>query len=330
MDWEKFCNSQHIEYQKTAASESRGYINIHCPYCGDADQGHHLGLHRSGSYVCYRDKVGHRGKNPRYLIMRLLGCSFDMADSYVSEDIVELSDFDEAVAQFLSEPTEETRTLQLPNTFRPLRDNRGRAKMYWEYLVEDRGFPEGKMKSLVKRYNLLYCDKGEWRGRIILPVYLQGELVSWTGRTVYETEELRYKTLSHRKVDSTGSQALVNIRHVLYNFDNAVRRTRKVGVIVEGPLDSINVDFFGHKKGITSVSAFGTGISPEQIEWLTTLGDNCDKLVSCGDRNAEGNVLDIMSSTVDLGIGNVDLPDEADDPAELSAHEISDLFGSLS
>lgn len=48
VDWERLCSLQHIAYTKTNASASRGFINVHCPFCGDGDTGHHMGLNEKG------------------------------------------------------------------------------------------------------------------------------------------------------------------------------------------------------------------------------------------------------------------------------------------
>lgn len=335
MDWKKFCNSKRIEFNETGSSAARGYINIHCPMCGDADTSRHLGLHKRGNWTCYRDPKGHRGKDPGIIIMRLLGCNYDTARSYVSDEYVELSDFAEAGAEFMEigkdEIQKNERVLKLPDEFRPLISKQGRAKMYWNYLVEERGFRNTHIRALTKRYNVHYCDKGEWRGRIIFPVQIDEKLISWTGRTVYDTEKIRYKSLSHRegKLGEKQPTGLISIRDLLFNFDTAIKRRYKVCVLVEGPLDAVNVDFFGYYHGITAVGTFGTGIRQQQLDLLARLNERCDKLVLCGDQKAEGNIMDLMSATYDMRLSNVALPRNVGDPAELNEKQIMHLFGKL-
>lgn len=331
MDWERFCTTQNIEYEKTGASLARGYINVHCPFCGEADRGYHLGLHKSGRWSCYRNPTSHRGSDPIRIIMRLIGCSYEIASSYLTEENVELSDFEEAAAEFISGgvKSDNPKTLVLPTDFRKLLSGVGRARLYWRYL-HSRGYAVNELRQLVRRYRIRYCDKGEWHGRVIFPITIDGQLVSWTGRTVYETEKLRYKTLSHRKQDDPKRpRALVNTKSVLFNYDNAMKRRRKVCVLVEGPLDAIRIDFYGFNQGITSVATLGTGISIDQLEMLDLVNDNCDTLVSCGDQGAEGNIMDLQAATSDLGIQNVPLPHNVGDPAELSASKIVTLFSNL-
>jgi len=302
---------------------------IHCPVCGDTDRGHHLGLHKSGRWICYRDPVGHKGSDPHRIIIRLVGCTYEQASNYVQDDIVELSDFDEASSEFMSdnsEPTQHDR-LKLPTEFRPLTSSRGRARMYWNYLITKRGFKYSDAPKLARRYDLHYCDKGMWRGRIIMPIYVDGKLLSWTGRTVYGTEELRYRSLSHKK--DAEPQGLVNVRDLLFNYDNVMKRHHHVCVIVEGPLDVMKVDYYGHRHGICAVGTFGTGIREAQLDMLNSIREKCDIMVVCGDQNAEANVMDLLLATYDINVRNLPLPNNVKDPAELTKHEVIDLFSGL-
>ena len=329
VNWERFCTLQHIEFLKTTASFDRGYINIHCPMCGDTDRSFHLGLHTSGRWTCYRDPVGHKGSNPRHIIMRLIGCTYEQASSYVDDDVVELSDFAEAGTEFMSNDKEpgQLEQLKFPTEFRPLKSPKGRARMYWEYLIYKRGFKPNHISGVVDRYDLHYCDKGMWRGRIIIPIKVGGALLSWTGRTVYDSEELRYRSLSHKK--DAEPRGLINIRDLLFNYDNATKKHHHVCVIVEGPLDVIKVDYYGHCHGISAVGTFGTGIRGAQLDLLDLLRTKCDILVVCGDQGAEANVMDVLSAARDINIRSLPLPKNVKDPAELSKHEIITLFSKL-
>lgn len=329
VDWERFCTLQHIDYLKTAASLARGYINIHCPFCGDTDRSYHLGLHKSGRWTCYRDPTGHKGSDPHRIIMRLVGCNYEQASNYVQDDVVELSDFDEAASEFMLDNSEPRRhdQLELPTEFRSLTSSRGRARMYWNYLIAKRGFRSSDIPKLTRRYDLHYCDKGIWRGRIIIPIQLDGELLSWTGRTVYDTEELRYRSLSHKK--DAEPRGLINVRDLLFNYDNAMRKYHHICVIVEGPFDTINLDWHGKDLGICSVATFGTGIRKAQLDMLNSIRERCDLLLVCGDQNAEANVMNLLSAAYDINIQHLPLPSNVKDPAELTRREIIDLFSAL-
>lgn len=329
-NWERFCTTRNIEYVTSGPSSTVGNINIHCPYCGDADPSYHMGLHLKRSFWhCWRNDK-HAGRKPHRLIMRLLGCSYAEAATYIDEGVVELSDFEEVASTFTLDNKEGSRSrhLNMPRDFRPLVTAKGRARMYWKYL-QSRGFRTRDIPYLTRRYDLHYCDKGEWRGRIIMPIRIENKLVSWTGRTVYGTEELRYRSLSHKKEISGSSSSLVSIRDTLFNYDNVMKKHHHVCAIVEGPLDVLKIDYFGQHHGVCAIGTFGTGIRKAQLDMLDLIRKRCDLLVICGDQNAEANVMDLLSAAYDLNLQNLPLPNNVRDPGELTKHEIIDLFSKL-
>lgn len=327
IDWERICKSSNIPYESTPASRSRGYINVSCPLCGETEDGYHLGLHHNGWWTCYRNPIGHKGVDPRRVLALLLHCSYAVASGMIGgSDLDILSDFDEMALVFMSnnETVDQRLVLTLPDEFRLLNSSKGHARMYWRYL-KGRGFKS--VYHVSAQYNLHYCDLGSWRGRIIMPIYIDGDLVSWVGRTVYEDKEPRYKNLSHQ--EDAEPRAVTSVRDVLYNFDRAARTHHQVCVLVEGPFDAIKVDYYGARRGICAVATFGSRIGLAQMELLERIRSQCDNLVVCGDQHAEGNVMDILSATRSLGTRSIRLPNTIGDPGDLTKHQIYDLFSSL-
>ena len=327
-DWERIFRSANIDFSSTSASISRGYVNVHCPMCGETDTSYHMGVHRSGGWTCFRNSVGHRGRDPRRIVALLLRCSYEEARAIVGEEEVgSYSDFDEAALQFMSTgQTNLLPTLTMPTTFRHLTSPRGRARIYWQYL-RSRSLSVSDTIKVANRYDLHYCDHGPWRGRIILPLTIDGTLLSWVGRTVYDTEELRYKNLSHKpEAEIRGS---ASVRDLLFNFDHATKSSHRVCVLTEGPFDAIRVDWCGRKYGISAVATFGSRISENQLELLDQVRDKCDHLIICGDRNAEANVMDLHSATCDLGTQVIELPRGVEDPGVLTQKQVRELFGKL-
>ena len=98
---------------------------------------------------------------------------------------------------------------------------------------------------------------GSWKYRIIIPLVLNGEIVSWTARTILskkiqqENKIPRYKNLSIE-------QSVVNPKSVLYNLDNCKKKT---AVLTEGAFDVIRMgdDFF---------CSFGTELTQSQISMI--------------------------------------------------------------
>lgn len=335
--WKDFCRTHSIPYVTEGPSWTPGNINISCPFCGVSDSGHHMGLSTvSGKpyWHCWRND-SHAGRQPHRLIMKLIGCSRDYAESLVKTEATDLSDFDEQAAQFLSgsRPIKSKRKLELLSDFKPLVERRGRSMRYFDYMVEKRGFQDRDIEYLNQFYDMRYCDRCEfrgWKGRIIFPIFRKGELMSWTGRSIYPVEELRYKTLSHRPNENGAPQALENVRDLLYNYDHAISRKWKVCVLVEGVMDVLKIDYYGERKGICAVCTFGVGIRSEQLNDLQDVRDRCKHLVSCVDEGAELNLLRLREATGEMGLTNISLPEGIKDPGELSKYDIRRLFKNLS
>ena len=98
---------------------------------------------------------------------------------------------------------------------------------------------------------------GEWRYRILIPVYLDHALVSWTGRSILSRDVQkeygipRYKNLSVER-------SIVNPKEIVFNTDNS----RKDAVIlVEGPMDVVSM-------GDDCICSLGTGVTDEQIAFI--------------------------------------------------------------
>lgn len=331
-DWQRFCEMHSIEYVVSGPSWTAGNINIQCPFCGSADEGHHMGLSLNRPYWhCWRNDK-HAGRKPHRLIMRLIGCGYEQAESYIQDDDYELSDFDEAASKFIATDPDfksvKEKCVEFPQEFRRLFSPVGRAKIYYEYLLS-RGFSKADIPALVKRYGIYYCDRGEWRGRIIFPISVNGRMLTWTGRTIYPIEEQRYKSLSHK--EGSEPRGLVSIRDVLFNYDKAMKtiteRTKwKVIALVEGPFDAVKVDFFGHSYGICSIGVFGTGIREKQLDMLDRVRERCSNMVVVGDKNADANVMDLLSATTGMKIKELPLPRNVKDPGELNKDQVLNLF----
>lgn len=330
--WQAFCDSQRIHYVTEGPSWTPGNINVKCPFCGLSDLGHHMGLHlRTTKWHCWRDD-SHSGRKPHRLIMALLHCGYAEADSHVAEEKVDLSHFHESVKEFMSrkKPKEDdSAELKLLSDFRTLDTRRGRARMYFDYMVHEREFPERDIYRLCETYDLHYCDQGRWHGRIIVPIYLEDELVGWTGRTVYKKEKIRYKSLSHRPNDYGDPVAPMNIRDVIYNYDNVVLDDWNACVIVEGVFDTFKIDFYGQEYGVCSVANFGTGMRNTQLELLEDIRDHCAKLYHCSDVGAEFNERKISSKTMGLGVKRLPLPKGVKDPGALSMSQAIKMAKSI-
>lgn len=87
------------------------------------------------------------------------------------------------------------------------------------------------------KYGLYYCAEGRMAGRIIMPLYVDGKLVSYNDRTIIKDA----KQKSKHPYNS-------DFNVLVYGLQQAIGK--KIGVIVEGAFDLFQiVSFFSRNKG---------------------------------------------------------------------------------
>lgn len=92
------------------------------------------------------------------------------------------------------------------------------------------------------------CNLGEWKFRIIFPIYFKGELIGYQGRDWTGKAKLKYKTAQNK-------DCKIPIKHVLYGYDKAI--LNRV-ILVEGVMDVWRL-------GPGAVGAFGTELTAAQM-----------------------------------------------------------------
>ena len=328
-----FLEDHKIPYRTEGPNCARGNVVLKCPFCGDDDPSEHLGWHlASGAYGCWRN-TKHRGRSPHWLIMRLLGCSYEVADSFVIGGR-ELSQFDSLAKKFRGSADDHAQklsnvgTLNFPKEIRPL-TARGLGRFYFAYL-QKRGFDEVEISKLVEQYALRFSTQGYWRGRIVFPIYFEGCLVCWTGRTIYPDQQLRYLSLSDKTIEGSEQPlALRNIKNVIWNYDGLMAGDQAVVAVVEGPLDALKVDFYGKAIGVRATCLFGTGVTEEQKLLLADLRSRCRDLVIIPDRGALLNAMQLGSELTTLSPRVLNVPKGVEDPGAMDKQQIRELFRSF-
>jgi hypothetical protein len=210
-----------------------------CPSCGDA----------KGHFYFNRNKgVGHCKKCDyapnRSILVRDLGLSKYRDEPLLDSIIVGIEDLEaEEYSDDDDDPEEEQRLfVPLPPSAYPVTFNR-HALMYL--------FSRGLSLEEVIEYNLMYCGKGKYAGRIIIPMYLQdGSLAGFIGRGIYTwSSKPKYKfPAGFRK------------SHILYGIDTIPLGCSNI-ICVEGPFDRFRV-------GANSVAVLGKTISAAQMNLI--------------------------------------------------------------
>lgn len=337
-DWQRLLEEQRIEYVTRGPNVKRGEINIKCPFCGSADPSHHMGLNLdNGWWSCWRRRDIHSGKSPLRLIMALLKVPYGRAREIagLGDDYVDPEGFDAVAARILGKVPEqakpsasERRFLDLDD-FEPITD-RIRTRRHWNYLY-NRGFngTQGGVEEvdlLVKRYRLRAGLDGVWRDRIILPFYLDRQLVTWTGRAIGQAER-RYRDLELApnpwRPDAPWS--ILGPKETLYNAD-CISEGGKVLVLQEGPFDVLKVDFYGAPYGVRSVGLATNSMSEAQAHLLKMAEGKFRRLIVMMDTKSELGVVDSLRMKQQLAfipdLSIMPVPYDAGDGGALKATQV--------
>src|SRR5574344_394702 len=239
MNFVKLFNDYKVKYDVRV---NKGWINVTCPFCDDKT--FNGGFNNAGDYYhCW--KCG--GHNFKQALARTVNIPFNEVDTLIEQYAGRNS-----VLNALNKKQAKATKLTLPtDTFTPVERR---------YLKERNFSP----KLLHEKYKIVGGGiTGVWKYRIIIPLILNGEIVSWTARTILskkiqqENKIPRYKNLSIEP-------SVYPPKDLYYNMDNC--KEDKV-IITEGAFDVIRLsDRIGNNDNV--MCSWGTDITQAQISLL--------------------------------------------------------------
>jgi len=211
VDFASMCRDYGIKYKQ----EVDGWINIECPICHHSgDRGFKGGLNIAGGYFhCW--SCG--GNNINTVLRELLSVQYHEIDSILEQYSGAIS-----IREKLNVKKSLVHHLKLPITTLD-----SRCKRY----ITIRNFDADYIAEKYKVVGMTLS--GQWAGRLIIPIFYNGKLVSYQGRSLLskrkcaEMEILRYKTLSIE-------ESIIDPKSILYNLDNC---KKDYIVIMEGAFD---------------------------------------------------------------------------------------------
>lgn len=220
-----------VDYSTSGKNTSRGWVELNCPFCGN-DPSFHLGINlSSGIYHCWI--CGAKGPLEKYL-QHQLGLSREKVKKLTSEygiNFHEEEDPKRNAAQIVFPKGLEDHIPSLHKNF-----------------LRQRGFSPDEM---IKKHQLkAYYHLGkEWAYRIVIPIFINNEMVSFIARDITGKQIPKYKNLSNE-------QSIINTKNCLYGIDS-IKKGGKA-ILVEGVFDQWRV-------GDGSCALLGTEYTTQQL-----------------------------------------------------------------
>ena len=194
---------------------------------------------RSGLWICYR--CGENGSAVD-LVMFVDNLSRSNAFKLVKEGATQDGESLEGMrAERVLQREKISRKAQLPPEFTPIHD---RSKNEWNIPLYMK--KRGILPTTAAAYRLGFCLSGDYAGRLIFPAHVQGEVVTFQGRS-RGGEEPKYR-----------GPAIGGGKKPLYGLDEATG-AREV-LVVEGPTDVVSAA----QKGFPAVGLLGKTITESQ------------------------------------------------------------------
>jgi len=242
-----YFEDRNIEYSTEGKNVTEGWCNIECPFPFCNDPSNHMGINlESKLFSCWA--CGEKGGMDR-LIQELEGCSW-------SESQVILSQFQENPYKDIPLDTKYPETgsktaysKDIKDILSPFSDQF--PKIHLNYLKSRDFDPD----ILIPKYKLKACyNVGKYKFRVIAPVIMDNEIVSFVGIDVTRQAKIPYKNASD-------IESIIPIKSCLYNLDNA----NETVILVEGITDVWRI-------GDGAVATLGKKVTMEQINLLIRKG----------------------------------------------------------
>lgn len=316
MDWLNFFQQNNINYRTSGSNVSSGSAVIHCVWCGQADESEHLSVSLEGKgFQCWRNRQ-HAGRNPAKLIQALLNCSWEQAAEISGQGKALPNDFMNKIKMTLQKPVtqEQVNRLKLPIEFKRF-SKLPSCRMYLEY-INSRGFT---IKD-AEEYEVYYSTIGNYKGRIIFTVKQDNKMVGWTGRTIFSSENVRYKTLTNdlEKAEQNGEIAAPKpISDYLLFYDRLVKIDADTIVLCEGPFDAWKVSILGNYIGVCSTCFFTSSLSKAQANLLHEILPKFKNRFLLLDQNTFSKAQRIGADLSALDVVIKKMPAHISDPAEI-------------
>jgi hypothetical protein len=330
--WPDFLNARGIDYRDSGPNTSVGNVVVKCPFCGVGDEGEHMSIAINGlGWRCFRRPMEHRGRSPVRLIAALLKCSSADAARIAGVRDLPVSLLGSVRARLVKQSVtidHGQQSLNWSPDFKPFSD-KITARPYLFYLSKRLDLSLTKTITLTQSWDLRWASSGPYAGRVIFPVRQEGQLMTWTGRAIGNSQ-IRYKTLSTdlTKAKTEGlPAALAPTSNLLLFHDDILKQPARTLVITEGPFDAAKVRVLGHDFQMQATCLFGLNLSDAQVVLLAAVVPRYGSAFLLLDRGALAPAMRMRARLMQLGVGLRHLPLGVKDPGSLSKKDIAFVQG---
>lgn len=248
-----------------------GWISFNCPFCHERRQ--RAGVIMSGAKItfhCFNCAVktgwqpGIRLGRKFVELAQTLGCT----DDRIRVVQLNLLKFTDVLPEFTSTSafsTTKFETIELPESTVPL-ENLDSNNPLVQY---------AQQRGILGLYPLFCVDQPQYRNRVVIPYFYQGDLVGWTARHINPLG--RVPKYLHCLPGSG----------YVFNMDPFLTDHRKIVIVTEGTIDAIRIE---------GVAVLGNSLHAQQIAAINQLGK---RVIVCPDRDRPGE--ELVSQVLELG-----------------------------
>jgi len=289
-DFETWFRNRNIAIIYKGANVGHGWVGMNCPFCPDGDTGFHLGVNKkSKMFSCWRCKT--KG-NIIQLIKKLVPDANinQIFDAHSFKNRQETPENETKFASICKFPENSTDKIY---------------KLHGEYLKQRNFNP----KELYFEYKLKSTGIDAHFGyRIIIPIYKNDVLMTYTARDVSGKAKIRYKACPLEK-------SVKDPKSLIYNIDTA----DDILILVEGATDVWRIG-----RGCGAV--MGAAMTNTQVKEI--VHRNLHKVVILFDNDTPGRVEgEKLGNTLSLytDVEIYSLPENINDPGELEKNDVYEL-----
>jgi hypothetical protein len=290
-DVKAYLDNKKILYSIGGDNVAYGWVGVRCIYC--SDHANHLGINlRTKQTHCF--KCGAGGDILRFVQ--------DLENISFSATLIRAREFESIKKKEEVKIRESKGKVEFPSTFRYL-EKKNLPIVVKEYL-KTRRFK----KDLISDYKLGYCEGGFYEHYMIVPIILDGKVVSWQAVDATLKGRLRY-------IDCPKDKGIMFNKQLVYGIDGF---KHKQAILVEGLTDKWRV-------GGEGLGLFGKGTKDQMTLMVERLSRELQiKVMLDPDATREGKRFASELVAVFKRVRFIKLLGDKD-PADLSDEEMEEI-----